>query len=237
MQNSYKKPSYKKKRPKSLVKKVDQIARDIGRYKNAIEEKFIDNFTSAAIPGTAGSPQGLLHLCSESGQDVGSADARIGSEFINKRIECRFYVASGTTGGVDYPCNIRVIMFWDRNPNGVAPPLYTATTGNNIYGLLDNSTIPSLVYAPQSKHQMKRFKILYDETIHMEPTNTSSNTYGFVNRVIKKNLRNVKTKQLNTATDTIADITANALWIYFVTDCGASTASAQIGTRIYFTDQ
>lgn len=77
-----------------------------------------------------------------------------------------------TPVGQRSPCYIRVIVFWDRQSNGLAPVPSTGESVTNA--LLDttsalNGPVP-LYIAPYNYRTKDRYTVLYDKTYSTEPT-------------------------------------------------------------------
>jgi len=229
-----KKP-YPKKRKVSLSTDVQHLKVDVRRLKSAPEIKHSDTLTLGTIPGAGGLGQGLVHLCNN--MLVGGLPyERVGSEVLNTELEVRMSIYTGTTSA-DYPLQTRVIIFWDKQPNGAAPFLYTSGIGAGPSGLLDNRVITPITLAPLNAEASDRFKVLSDEFRVLEPSTNSS--YGLDARSFRIPLfrKTRYTAGLGTpTTGTIADIVSNALWIVFFQDSGLSNAGAECASRMYYKD-
>lgn len=136
---------------------------------------------------------------------------------------------------------VRMIIFWDRQPNG-ATPLFS--------DVLDVTTITSAasntVYAPYNLKNAPRFKILYDKMDVLNVQQSFTEAAGTVTSAIavashprhgKIPLKRIVNYGLGVA-GTIADISANALYCLFLSDIGAASQPPVIvsGWRFLFKD-
>lgn len=227
---------FKPKKKVSLTADVQHLKLDVKKLKAAPEIKYSDTLTLGSIPGAGGAGQGLLHLCNN--VLVGGLPyQRVGSEVLNTYLEARVSMYTGTANATDFPLQTRMLIFWDKQPNGNAPFLYTSGTGSGVDGLIDNTVITPITCAPLNQNAMKRFKVLVDEFRMIEPHGPSS--YGLDCRTYKIPLFR-KTRYTGTlgtgATGTIADLITNALWFVFFQDSGVNNAGAECGSRVYYQD-
>lgn len=228
-----KKKAYPKKRKMSISDDVRHLKVDVRKLKSELEMKWTDSYTAATIPATGGSPQGLLALCNNVA--IGSnAGLRIGTEIVCTKLELRTSFATGVTLLTDYPLQTRLIIFWDKQPNGGIPVLYLSGTGGNQFGLLDNSIITPVTLAPLNRNAEQRYKVLYDE-YYVIDTSGAAGTFGLDARTITLPLSR-KTKFNNNGNSLITDFVSNALWVAVFNDSGNNNAFGEIATRVHFHD-
>lgn len=216
--------SPKRKQPsnKTLNKKIKTIQR-------RQELKHLDRVFAGQTISTT---EGFFLL---NGMVIGTNDkTRDGNDIACTSIQWRLRfqtdadrVASGTV--------IRMIIFWDQQANGGNP---TAAE------LLDQSVITSELDAPYNHDNQKRFKILHDQIIILEPmsintfTAASGVTTAFVPRVTykrgKRSLNRITKYDGETAA--ITDIVSNSLHVMFVSDLAADVPIVSGGFRLYFKD-
>lgn len=142
---------------------------------------------------------------------------------------------------------VRIIIFWDTMPKGVAP---TATE------LLDVSTITRYILAPYHYDNIKRFNIIYDKLNYMFPqvqatqsdtnlaggggANTITTTLFGSQRKPFKIYKKIN-KQIYMGLDDTGNVSAiqtPALYMLFFssTPVGSNPPNITFGCRIYFKD-
>lgn len=135
----------------------------------------------------------------------------------------------------------RVIIFWDRQPNGVAPV---------FSDVLDTTTITSAtsntIYAPYNLKNAPRFKILYDKAKAINVMQDLTTAAGTVVSAVPCTSSYWKAKiPLNRECNyglgnagTIADISSNALFVLLLSDIPAASQPPNFtgGFRFLFHD-
>lgn len=133
------------------------------------------------------------------------------------------------------PTIIRHMIFWDAQPNGATPV---------VAEVLDASVITALVFAPYHSDFQKRFKILYDKTMVLNPllvsdfdpatgTTTTVAAASMIDRGKRKLSRVAK---YDTNTGTITDIQSNSLISLLVSNQAGQDPTVIAGYRMYFKD-
>lgn len=130
------------------------------------------------------------------------------------------------------PNTIRMIVFWDSQPNGATPPLIS--TSESLFNI--PSIAPNNINATYNLDNQKRYKVLLDKrwvlnSANFDPvTATDWQTRKLFNFYIKLSRETVYTAN----TGGIADITKNSLYIAFCTDQSGSGLNAAPQVRYAF---
>lgn len=223
----------KKKGPsnKSLNKKIKHIEN------NLLELKYLD-ISSGQSPTTAGTSDYLTPLAQGD-----TASNRQGNIINPTSIQFRGTMLTD----VDYLgfSKIRIILFWDRQPNGAVPVLTGASTTQS---LLDNGNITDSTICPRNFNTIDRYHILYDKThginpgvvqtsvVAADPTTTKVVQRGKYIHFVVKLGRLVK---YNNTSAAITAAVSNALHIAYFIDNGPAAGQApviQTGLRLYYRD-
>lgn len=248
----------KKKYPttKSLSKKIKHIENDL------IENKFSDTYVPAINFDEQGIVFGLLDGITPSTSDPQSnQNVRDGTQIFPSSLQLRVKVTSASVppGGIQQ-C-FRMIVLWDKQPNGGQHPVMVGLDANGNPepdSILDVSGMNGNVglYAPFNYNAIERFKILHDKLYTLPQsglamqttlagavttTNTLSTTVKLINKYIKLGR---KVKYANTEATApsagFTEILTNALYIGFITDTVSDTPTIlpaiQGGFRVYFKD-
>lgn len=214
----------------NLQKKVRELDQDT-------EVKWKDT----QIDGNVATPVTTCVLLNGVAQSAGASSAitRIGDKVQATSIQFRYNFLmdpDNLIGNI-----VRMIIFWDRQPNG-ATPLFS--------DVLDVTTITSAasntVYAPYNLKNAPRFKILYDKmdvlNVQQDLTVVAGNVTAAIQvashpRHGKIPLKRIVNYGLNTG-GTITDISSNALFCLFLSDIGAASQPPVIvsGWRFLFKD-
>lgn len=217
---------------KALNKKINNI------QNNLIELKSHEgDFDQTSIPQT-----GLVEsaICTLT-QGVGN-EQRVGDSIKTTSLTLRMRLIANN-GYISDQC-IRVIVFWDRQCNGVATDLI----GNADSLLNDNAaTIPGFL-AFQALHTQNRYKILYDKVHTLRPTLVASmenNSIGTLNDAYQTG---VTVKHLNIylkasriikysgTSNSIANVVSNNLQVAWIGDGGTNLPSVQMSFRLIYRD-
>lgn len=220
-----KRRNMKKKAPsnKTLNKKIKHIENNI------MELKFNDTFAASQNLTPAG---GIFYLTDIAQGDT--ASDRTGNEIFPTSVQVRIQFFSAEASVVT--TSMRVILFWDRQPNGANPVVVGASTTQS---LLDTGVITDVMLAPRNFNTIERYKILQDHTytINAQEKNIANTAYivqsKYINLVQKLN-RQVK---YNNTSAAITAAVSNALHLVFYTDpTNANPGSVSIAARIYYRD-
>lgn len=218
--------------PKTAVDKA--LARRIRKLEQDEEVKYTDVFVSnVTIPNESG-PNWLIYNLNSSVLGTGQNGQRVGTQIRSKRIDMRFAFQSQTANIVDN--RVRMVVFWFKNANTVAP---------NPSQLYDVAVITALTYAPYNDQYADSFKVLYDKTVCLKPLDWNGTTTTIGDRIlVHKSIKlwNVKTRYITGAgAGTYADIVDNSLFVAFMTSSnsgamGVNNPSVEFGSRVYYTD-
>lgn len=218
---------------KSLNKKIKKI-------ENQVELKWYETILSGTIDENTVTPL----ILNAPVQGV-SQTTRIGYKHTATSLKWIGYI-SPDLGSVTGNTIVRMIIFWDRQSNGVAPNI----TGNILTGttaLLQQVQTPSFIPAVawQAHYQIenhKRFKILYDEVMDLAPqysyVNTVSNAVqvGVNTCVLRGKVKLGRdVMQDGTLGDTSSMVT-NALYCVLMASNVTLQPSAYINFRYYYKD-
>lgn len=202
------------------VKQIKNVKKSIKKINDKQELKYKDRAVSYQI-----SAVGNFTLLND--VDIGTTpNDRVGDEITVTSLQFRGFLEKTATLQFD---TVRVILLWDRQPNG-APP--TAST------ILDDSIITSLVFAPYHRQYQKRYKILYDKTSQINSfvydTTLSENEVRRYPISFKRKKLGRMIKYDGTAAG-IADIQTNSLYLFTMCTSGGGMFF-EGGFRLYFKD-
>lgn len=215
-------------------KEIISIKKQLREVKGAVELKYLDTYINDPEIDTTGS----LFLLN--GIAVGDTQiTRTGGQI--KLTSLQFRLSFIMPNDLISYAGVRVIVFWDRQANGLAP-LVADNPLAGIPALLNNAVILSLLEAPYQYENIDRFHVLYDKRMAMNPQVVLNTTAGltdqlvpsefFINKYIKLN----RTTKYDSTGNVIDDINTNSLYMLVLTDVAANQPGVIGGTRIYFRD-
>lgn len=222
----YKKNTKRKQRRRPQKKRgptTKQLATRIKKLEHTEELKYDDTYNTSAISTT-----GTLLVLSvlAQGDDF---NQRVGEEMRAKYINCKFRFIKAAS--VNAP-QVRILLFWDKQTNGVGPVLLTSTAPDTA--LLDVTTIGSSLICPHNYRTKKRYKILHDELIIFD-VDSSLNIQTKLRRMNKK-LGGAIIKFADSA-GTIASLVSRSLCFAILGDSTAVTDVApSLSFRLWYTD-
>jgi len=213
---------------KSLNKKIKRIENEF------IETKFFDVYNAGTTIALAGIQDLLVGIAQGD-----TASTRTGNVIVPSSVQLRMAFSSD----IDElsSSRIRIMLFWDRQPNGAVPVLTGAPT---ISSLLDTGTITQPVLAPRKYNAIELYSVLYDKILTLTPGVVLTTAAGATTQVvlvdkqinlIKKLHRSVK---YNDTTGVIGSIVTNSLYIAYFSDNANALLqpSLQAGYRLYYRD-
>ena len=116
---------------------------------------------------------------------------RIGNEIRCTSLELRGYVFVNNLFTVVQKSDLyrvpmfRMIVFWDKSPNGQLPDIVGNTAINEEDALLDNTAGSDYIFLPYSRSTATRFKILHDKVYRFpQPTTVLSGGFTDPNPVV-----------------------------------------------------
>lgn len=214
------------------VPRISTINQKIKKIQSAIELKYVDNLYSSQVDNT---PDLYLLNVMPAGTNPNN---RIGNKVNATSIQFRGTLISNSLA-LD-PTQVRIIVFWDQQANGAAPPIEGSTTAGTE-GLLDVTVVTQPIMAPYSMEAQKRFSILYDKTYTINPQvgvpGDEENSVVPVSLYIKKKIQLSRVvKYDNAAGGTIADIQTNSLYMVAISDRATEVPTFTFGSRFIFKD-
>lgn len=237
-------PSYQRKQPLKVVdaskpvpvkKEIKNIKRSIRKIHTNIELKYVDVLDSAVAITDAG----VLTLLNS----LGSGDdqsTRTGDEVTATSIQFRGFFTndqSHTALSTMAPV-IRHLIIWDSQANGANPTIGSTVA---LPGILDNTVVTDLTLAPYNRNTQKRYKILYDNRVVLNPPGfTTTTTTPFVvpaQRVsFSKKIKLSRIVKYDSIGNGIADINTNSLFSLVVSNVSSDQPTITCGYRFYFKD-
>jgi len=221
----------KKKAPTN--KRLNQKIKNIEN--NLIELKYKDVFTNgSAIPVTGLLINGMNFTSYNGGSAANPV--REGNDIMATSLSIKGVVKSDFDN-LD-ASRIRMIVFWDKQPNGAVPTLL----GDN--GLLQNNVITNPLFAPRNYSTIERYKILEDYLFCLVPQEALTTVAGVVTQVLENDMMLNKYYKLSrqmkydNANGDVTDSVTNSINIAFFGD--EATAGEQAtytgGVRLYYKD-
>lgn len=231
-----------------------QLNKKIKKLQQDPELKFKDYFYGANVT-TAPDEHGIF-VCNATSSGIGATN-RIGNEIRCTSLEIRGYVFINNLQTVVQKSDlyrvpmIRMIVFWDKSPNGQMPDIIGNTLINEEDCLLDNTNGADPIFCPYSRSTATRFRILYDKTYRFpQPTVVVSGGYVNPNPVvntvvphvyIQKKIKLSRVTRYSGPDDTFEDISENGLYIAMISTYDAASGdnyyiTAELMTRINFFD-
>lgn len=184
---AYRKRTYRKK-----PRKGNYVAKVVNKIlAKRVEDKYHDIF-GTSLPGAGTYFLQLLNGLTQSTGDAG----RIGNEVCNTSVHMKLSVSFP-----DATNNGRILVFWDKQPNGAVPVAADLLT-------YPASPVDSFLN-PDSK---ARFQVLKDILVSGGANGPVAKSYNW-----QINLRHKRTMFKGT-TDAIASISTNALYVMFMND-------------------
>jgi len=143
---------------------------------------------------------------------------------------------------------VRIIVFYDMNPNGALPilcgtapgsgskqPLFLTTSSSTIFPFTQYNTLDACY---------TQYKVIYDKTYSLQTKvgtyNTATGLYSSVNPEINFNIKKKlkrKTSLERGNAGNIGDVQTNALFVAFICDyAGSPTLEIDLDSTVYFKD-
>lgn len=219
------------KNPKDLEqdKKIKQIQKKVRKIENYVELKHKDTFFNVvemvSDPGVANTI--LLNPLSQGDTDI-TRDGNL-VKYTSMQLKGTIFSRTANVNGAPY----RIIIFWDKAVNGIAP---TAAM------LLDASVITNLVDAPYNNDNFPRFKIIYDTRSSINPNYLLTGLVTAMNFAKTITHREKISRTTNYGlgnTGDITDISVNSMYALFLsnaTDASNLGPTFTGGIRLYFRD-
>lgn len=210
----------------SLRKQVFNVKKSVKEIQNKEELKYLDTFLNGTTIGTTATLTLLNGMVL--GDDVSN---RTGDDISPTSIQFRCTIAQAPTQ-VAFGTIWRHMILWDSQANGAI-----MSAGD----ILDQGVITPGIIAPYKRQYQKRFKIVYDKTISLNPGTvdpanaTTEIVQPITHKKFKKALGRVVKYRNAQNSGTITDIASNSLYSYWVASV-ASAGTVTCGYRMYFKD-
>lgn len=214
-------------------KAINNMSKKIKKIEAEAEVKHKDTlFAVTTIPST-----GLMWESHNFITQGTTNITRIGNVIAPTSFQIRMRIAANTTK-ITSPTVCRIIIFWDTQVNGAGP------TGFGLTGVVDDSVITVPPYAPRNYNTIDRYRILKDKVIVLHPVlaTTTTDPGGVVTAVSavvayrKFIIKSSRKMRFTGNAGTVADITNNALYVFFMSDLTVTEPTVQGGIRMYFKD-
>jgi len=217
-------------------KRVTNVEKRISKIRNDEELKYVQRSTINFPLDDFVDSSGDLYLLN--GTSIGATvNNRIGSvaRFTSTHIRGHLHPQATATAS---PTEVRLIVFWDRQPNVAAPTIFRST---GTTGILDDTFATNgVVHSPYNFETVQRYRILWDKTYILYNNGTTLQTASAI--VIDKKIKlGRKTKYIDTSpgSGTISDIQTNALWLLTLGNLTAASGDGpdiSFNTQTYFKD-
>lgn len=190
------------------------------------EKKYIDTLISSEASTHSTNGITCLNLI---GQSV-TENGRVGNRINLKSVQYRLTVGDGASSDFeDTP--VRVLLIYDKEPEGSLPPVFGATTSKAILStaILQDSTSPLVI------NNKDRYVVLSDKIMRLEHQYAHALAYP-----IEKWKALTTYTQYNGAGATIAEINTGAIYLVTVSDIPHGLSKNPLITgvaRVRYTDE
>lgn len=220
------------------IPRISTVNRKIKKLADSIELKRVDSFFNNNV-GNDGTDILLMNALATGA----TANLRIGNQVQATSLQFRGSIEtdpqsleSGT---------IRVIVFWDRQPNGANPITATASAPAAMT-LLDTAVVTVPVLSPYNYSAIERYRVLYDKTFTLNSKVVQQSTIAGsvtgtdelvpIRIYFKKKIKLNRAVKYDASAGDITDITTNSLFAVFYSDNAANEPILQFGARFYYKD-
>lgn len=216
-----------------------QLDKKIKKLQSDKELKYTDTYNTNDIFNT-----GTLLLLNPVVRGA-EPDQRIGNLIRATSLQYRGHISTDLADTALAAIRVRLIIFWDRQANGIAPTLIGASTTASV---IDTSTVTDATLAPYNHNMVERYKILTDRHYIIVPKvvgdfdpATGTTTYFGQNAMAFnghiKLSRKIRFDESNNGD--ITDIMTNSLYIGLLSDraVAATNPFLELGTRMYYKDE
>lgn len=212
----------KRRTPQNRGPTTKQLAVRIKKLEHTgeLKCKHFNDASPATVSGLLLSLSGLAQ-----GDDV---DQRIGEEVTAKYLNMRLrFTKTASPNSSMY----RVIVFWDKQTNGIGP--YQLTSISSVDGLLDNSVVTNGIMAPHNYRTKNRYKILMDKTYTLNAQSSSMVPYLNIKRNFKLGGAKIK---YSSSGGTYTSIPSRSLWYIILSDAQGLADAYQHTFQVWYTD-
>lgn len=220
------------------VPRISTVNRKIKKISDMIELKRVDSFFNNNV-GNDGSDVLLMNAMATGT----TAATRVANQVQATSLQFRGSIEADPDSLES--ATIRVIVFWDRQPNGAAP-ITASTSAPGDMALLDTAVVTVPVLAPYNYSAIERYRVLYDKTFSLNPKVVQQSTIATgvtttdqvvpVRIYFKKKIKLNRMVKYDAGVGNITDITTNSLYAVFYSDNAANEPTLQFGARFYFKD-
>lgn len=204
-------------------KQIVSLKKKVKKLEHSEELKY-NNLTNSL---TAISTTANIYSLSAIGQGD-DYNQRVGEELTAKYLNVKMRIRHFANANADV---VRVIIFWDKQVNGVGPVAFTSASA--VDALLDDTNVGQVCYAQPNYRTKHRYTILYDKLHIMNPDSSGVNlTKAFK---FNTNLGGAKQKFSDSGATYTSQVSRGLFLMVFGNDCDATT-SFQHNTRFWYTD-
>lgn len=225
----YKRKAYRRYRPRTMKKKLNQLSKKVSKLKMQREVKQFTTFDTAAMNPTFAGQFGLFAIGIQAGT---GHNERIGREISPVLLRGRFVLngsSTGTTSQIWQP--YRIIIFQDKQ--GISTPtLQELLTGySTVGGNYDtiNATYNS-DYVCHAGDRQNRYKILFDKRGF---TSSRASNYKAAT-MVQFSIPGKRLDVVNYADQTSGGARAGKIWYFFVG--GISATATENGEAWKYTE-
>jgi len=237
MPPKYRKRTTRKRKYGSKGLTLKKVNQKVKKMQSDVELKYTD--TQFGVNVTTAGQLFLLNGIPRGDSQAG----RIGSQVHNTSIQGRFRIRTNIAN-ITAPTTLRMIIFWDRQANGLIPQIGSDPFATSDPALLDIRIVQAVSYAPFQRETSDRFRVLYDKLFTINPpmqrevtpaTGLIASTFLYeTNGKVKIPLS--RTTKYDTAGNLVADINTNSLYVCFITELNANGPNVYGGFRLYYKD-
>ena len=224
---------------RKAVPRISTLNEKIKKLTADRELKYEDYFNNdKLITEVATTANDQVFLINGVSQGIGN-DERTGDEIMPTSIQWRglFSTRAVATAGV----SVRMIIFWDRQPNGAAPTITGNPETAAVLPLLNTATVSNFLVAPFCYEAQERYRVLFDKVYILNP-NYANGAVTSPFRLHFKGKISLSRKIKYKGDDAlIASIATNSLYVVWIGSQPTATEAVNqptmdYGARLYFKD-
>lgn len=208
-----------RRRARRYVKTGLQVYRDVNMLKGLLntEFKFKDSQNNFGANPDSVTSAGTFYLLNGIGESV-DYNGRTGRTIRIKSMQLRADAVKNSSAAA-VSTDIRVILFWDMQPNGGAPSV----------GSLLETGAQSALYAFRNLNFRHRYKIVMDKRVTLDIDDINISVCDFYRRCNQKVI-------YGTNGDTIAAINTGSLYLLTISNETSNTPTLHFNSRIRYID-
>lgn len=216
-----------------------QLDKKIKKMQSDVELKYKDVYSTQDM--TDAGTLVLLNAVVRGAEPV----QRIGNTIRATSLQIRGQISTDLVDTGLAAIRTRVIVFWDKQANGIAPTLIGASSTASV---LDTTTVTDATLAPYNHNMVDRYKILMDKHIMLvpkvvgdfDPATGVTTFYGQISIAMNSHIklsRKIRYDESNNGN--ITDIMTNSLYIGLLSDRAAAATNPflEFGSRMYYKDE